>query len=87
MPPAPTTSTRPPATASASSRGSPLDRAMAGQPRAAAEVEAGELSRGRKRVGEGKPGFRSCALRPPGGPRSAHLGGTWRVSHPSSGGL
>lgn len=72
MPPAPTTSTRPPATASASSRGSPRDSAMAGRPRAAAEAEAGEASRGRKRVGEGRPGFRSCALRPrpaSGGPR------------------
>lgn len=67
MPPAPTTSTRPPATASASSRGSPRDSAMAGRPRAAAEAEARELSRGRKQVGEGRPNFRSCALRPPVG--------------------
>lgn len=65
MPPAPTTRTRPPATASASSRGSPRDSAMAGRPRAAAEAEAGEVSRGRKQVGEGRPSFRSCARRPP----------------------
>lgn len=74
MPPAPTTSTRPPATASASSRGSPRDSAMAGRPRAAAEAEARELSRGRKQVGEGRPSFRSCALRPPVGAERATPG-------------
>lgn len=76
MPPAPTTSTRPPATASASSRGSPRDRAMARRPRAETEAEAGELSCGRKRVGEGRRSFRSCALRPPVGARRGRSG-TW----------
>lgn len=71
MPPAPTTSTRPPATASASSRGNPRDSAMAGRPRAAAEAEAREMSRGRKQVGEGRRSFRSCALRPPFGAERA----------------
>lgn len=74
MPPAPTTRTRPPATASASSRGSPRDSAMAGGPRAAAEAEAGEMSRGRKQVGEGRLSFRSCALRQPVG---AEWAGPW----------
>lgn len=53
MPPAPTTSTRPPATASASSRGNPRDRAMAGRPRAATQAEAGEL-RPRPEAGGGR---------------------------------
>lgn len=68
IPPAPTTSTRPPDTASASSRGNPRDSAMAGRPRAAAQSEAGEPSGSRKSVGEGRHSFRSCALRPPARP-------------------
>lgn len=68
IPPAPTTSTRPPDTASASSRGNPRDSAMAGRLRAASESEAGEPER-QPEVGGGRaaqlPLLRSAAAIPP----------------------